>query len=146
MQNLFAGSWKLEPAESLFDPNHRPAEAIMHWEHHQDGFYLMTAEGVNAKGEKCAERPQKMIPDGRPYAVPDLTGLTAVVTQPDPLTVYARVTREDGSVVGEAQYAVSPDGRRMTATTSGFDTQFRRFEMQTVWRKHAPADRLQIAP
>ena len=79
MQNVFVGSWTLEPAESLFDPNHRPAEAIMHWELHDEGFYLMKAEGVNAKGEKCAERPQKMVPDGRPYPVPDLPGLTAVV-------------------------------------------------------------------
>ncbi len=136
MQNVFVGSWTLEPAESLFDPNHRPAEAIMHWELHEEGFYLMKAEGVNAKGEKCAERPQKMVPDGRPYPVPDLPGLTAVVTQPDPLTVCGRVSREDGSVVGEARYAVSPDGTRMTATTSGFDSQIRRFEMKTVWRKN----------
>ena len=135
MDNVFSGSWTLVPAESLFDPNHRPAEATMRWEHHEEGFYLMTAEGVNAKGEKCAERPQRMVPDGRPYAVPDLPGLTAVVTQPDPRTVCATVRREDGSVVGEGRYAVSADGSRMTATNSGFDSQIRRFEMQTVWRK-----------
>ena len=135
MENVFVGSWTLEPAESRFDPNHRPAEAIMRWELHPEGFYLMKAEGVNAKGEKCAERPQKMVPDGRPYAVPDLPGLTAVVTQPDPRTVCARVTREDGSVVGEERYAVSPDGTRMTATNSGYDSQIRRFEMQTAWRR-----------
>jgi hypothetical protein len=41
--------------------------------------------------------------------------------------------REDGSMVGSGRYVVSSDLQTLTATTSGFDTQLRRFESQTVW-------------
>ena len=41
--------------------------------------------------------------------------------------------REDGSIAGEGSYIVAEDGTTMTATTAGFDSQLRRFEMRTVW-------------
>ena len=41
--------------------------------------------------------------------------------------------REDGSVAGEGTYVVSQDGTSMTASTAGFDSQLRRFEMRTAW-------------
>ena len=65
--------------------------------------------------------------------MPDLYGLTAVTTQPNPRTLVARATREDGSVVGEGEYVVSEDGRTLTATTAGFDSQLRQFKIRTSW-------------
>jgi hypothetical protein len=59
--------------------------------------------------------------------------LTATTTQPDPYTIQAVARREDGSMVGSGRYVVSSDLQTLTATTSGFDTQLRRFESQTVW-------------
>jgi hypothetical protein len=47
--------------------------------------------------------------------------------------IRAEVKREDGSIAGEGTYVVADDGKTMTATTSGFDSQLRRFEMRTVW-------------
>ena len=133
MNDPFVGTWTLAPAKSQFDPNHRPTGATMSWELEADGAYLMKAHGTNEKGEKVSERPQKLIPDGRPYPVPDFPGLTAVATRPEPNTIEARVTREDGSEVGRGTYAVSPDGRSMMATTAGYDSQIRRFETRTAW-------------
>jgi len=43
------------------------------------------------------------------------------------------VKREDGSIAGEGSCVAADDGKTMTATTSGFDSQLRRFEMRTVW-------------
>jgi hypothetical protein len=43
------------------------------------------------------------------------------------------VKRDDGSIAGEGSYVIADDGKTMTATTSGFDSQLRRFEMRTVW-------------
>jgi hypothetical protein len=133
MQDPFVGTWKLNPARSQFDPNHRPSEGTMLWELDAAGFYVMRAEGVNAKGEKVSERPQTMIPDGRPHPIPDFPGLTTVTSRPDPRTIRAEARREDGSIAGEGTYVVSGDGASLTATAAGFDTQLRRFETRTVW-------------
>jgi hypothetical protein len=133
MHDPFVGTWKLNPSKSVFDRNHRPSGGTMRWQLEPDGGYLLEAEGVNEKGEPCAERPQKMFPDGRPYPVPQMPGLMAVTSRPDPHTLLAQAKREDGSVAGEGRYVVAPDGATMTATTAGFDSQLRRFELRTVW-------------
>jgi hypothetical protein len=135
MQDPFVGTWKLNPARSQFDPNHGPSEGTMSWELDAAGFYVMRAEGVNAKAEKVSERPQKMIPDGRPHPIPDFPGLTTVTSRPDTRTIRAEARREDGSIAGEGTYVVSEDGASLTATAAGFDTQLRRFETRTVWER-----------
>ena len=91
------------------------------------------AEGVDEKGRPCAEKPQRLVPDGQAYPVENLPGLTSVTTRPDPHTIRAEVRREDGSVAGEGTYVVGADGKTMTATTSGFDSQLRQFTTRTVW-------------
>lgn len=133
MHDPFVGTWKLNPVRSQFDPNHRPSEAVMRWQIDADGAYLLQAEGVNEAGKRCAEAPQKLFPDGQAYPIENLPGLKCTTSQPDPNTLRAAVQREDGSLAGEGSYVVAGDGLTMIATTSGFDSQLRRFEMQTVW-------------
>lgn len=133
MHDPFVGTWNLNPARSQFDPNHRPSEGTMSWELDRSGSYVMRAHGVNVKGENVTERPQTMIPDGRPYPIPDFPGLTTVTSRPDARTIRAEARREDGSIAGEGTYVVSEDGASLTATAAGFDTQLRRFETRTVW-------------
>src|SRR5262245_14086939 len=133
MQDPFVGTWKLNPARSQFDPNHRPGAATMRWRIEPDGGYLLLAEGTDERGQPRTEKPQKLFPDGRPYPVEALPGLTCVTSRPDENTILAAVKREDDSIAGEGRYSVSEDGASMTATTSGFDSQLRRFEMRTVW-------------
>src|SRR5262245_42837442 len=91
----FVGTWNLNRDRSEFSPHHQPREATMTLMLSPDGHYLMTAEGVNAKGERVHERPQRMIPDGQPYPVPDFPGLSAVCVRPDARTLRAEVRRED---------------------------------------------------
>jgi len=133
MQDPLTGTWKLNPDKSAFDPNHRPSAGTMILELTAEGHYMLTAEGVNANGEKCSERPAKLIPDGKEHPVPDFPGLISIVTRPDPSTIMAEVRREDGSVAGGGKYVVSPDGSSLTATTFGYDTQLRQFQQKTVW-------------
>ena len=97
------------------------------------GNYMLKAEGLNEKGEKCAERPTTFIADGKPHAVPDFAGLNVIASKPDANTIQTEVKREDGSVVGGGSYAVSADGKSLTATTFGYDTQLRQFKQETVW-------------
>jgi hypothetical protein len=135
MTDLFVGTWKLNPERCEFDPNHRPTSGTLVFERDERGRYLMKAEGTNAKGQRVAERPQTFIPDGEPHPVPDFPGLSARTTQPNPHVLRAEVNREDGSMAGEGTYVVSPDGKSMTATAAGFDSQLRRFETRTVWER-----------
>ena len=102
MHDPFIGTWKLNPGKSQFDPNHRPSEGTMRWELDADGTYVMKAEGLNGKGERVVERPQRLIPDGQPYPVPDFPGLHAVTSRPQPNAIHAEVRREDGRLPARA--------------------------------------------
>ncbi|HYL34856.1 MAG TPA: hypothetical protein VEV17_02960 [Bryobacteraceae bacterium] len=133
MQDMLLGKWKLNVEKSEFDPNHRPRAGTMVFEFEGEGRYLMKAEGVSEKGENVAERPARIIPDGKEHPVPDFPGLTAVARRPDPNTITAEVRREDGSVVGGGSYVVSQDGKSLVATTFGYDSQLRQFKQRTVW-------------
>lgn len=82
-----------------------------------------------------AERPQRFIPDGRPYPVADFPDLVAVTSRPDSSTLRAVVERTDGTIAGEGTYVVAADGDVLTATTVGFDSQLRRFESRTLWQR-----------
>jgi hypothetical protein len=133
MDDPFVGKWTLNPTQSAFDANHKPAAGTMTWERDGDGTYLLVAEGVDAKGERCREKPQCLRPDGVAYPVEGLPGLTSVTTRPNPNTIRAEAKREDGSLAGEGTYMVAADGATMIASTSGFDSQLRPFTMKTVW-------------
>jgi hypothetical protein len=135
MHDPFLGPWSLNPGRSELTPSHRPSEATMTWQIDGDGAYLLLAEGTNDKGQRCAEKPQKLIPDGKPYPVEQLPGLNCITTRPDSNTIRAEVKREDGSIAGEGTYEVAADGKTMTASTSGFDSQLRPFTMRTVWER-----------
>jgi serine/threonine protein kinase len=142
MQDPFVGTWRLDPEKSQFDPNHRPTAGTMVFELNAEGHYLMKAEGINAKGEKCTERPQRFIPDGKVYPIPDFPGLSAVATRPNPQTLHGEARREDGSIVGGGTLVVSADGNLLTATNFGFDSQLREFKTQTVWDREENHHRL----
>ncbi len=131
----FVGAWKLVPAKSTFDANHRPSEATMVFELESEGHYVMRAEGVNGEGKKIAEKPQHFITDGQQRPVPELPELIVVATLPDAKTLHAKVTRPDGSIVGESLMVVSPDGRALSATNTGIDAQLRTFKQSTAWER-----------
>jgi len=132
-QDFFSGTWKLNPAKSAFDPNHRPTEGVLRFERNPEG-YLMTAEGVKENGERCVERPQTLILDGQERPIPDVPGAVAVAIAPDPRTI--RVSGRMGeTTLGEGSYVVSPDGTTLSATMAGTDAQQRRFQTTTVWDK-----------
>jgi hypothetical protein len=133
MTDPLVGTWKLNVEESEFDVNHRPQAGTIVYEIDADGYYIKKAEGINKNGEKCVERPERFIPDGKPHPVPDFPGLSYTVTRTDPSTIRGQVTRQDASVVGGSTSSVSPDGRTLTITNFGYDSQLRQFRMRTVW-------------
>jgi hypothetical protein len=133
MKDPFVGTWKLNVEKSEFDPNHRPTAGTMVFELDEQGHYQLKAEGFNAKGEKVTERPARFILDGKEHPVADFPGLKAMSTRPDANTIKGEARGEDGSVVGGGTYVVSPDGKSLTATNFGWDSQMRQFKQRTVW-------------
>jgi hypothetical protein len=133
MQDPLIGTWKLSPEKSRFDANHRPKAGTMVFELSPEGHYLMKAEGVSENGQNVAERPVRFIPDGKDHPVPDFPGLIATANHTDPHTLIGEVRREDGTVVGGGTMVVSADGKSLTATNFGYDTQLRQFKQQTLW-------------
>jgi len=135
MDDRFVGTWTLDPSRSELDANHKPTEARMTWQLEPGGAYVLLAEGVDAKGNRCTEKPQRMRPDGVAYPVEGLPGLMSITTRPNPNTIRAEAKRDDGSIAGEGTYVVADDGITMIATTKGFDSQLRPFTMRTVWHR-----------
>jgi hypothetical protein len=135
MQDPFVGTWTLNTAKSAFDANHNPKGGTMVFELDEHGHYVMKAAGVSSDGRQIAERPQCFILDGAPHPLPDLPDLIAVATRPTTNALHGEVRRQDGSIVGQGDYVVSADGRTLTATATGFDSQLRRFAVTTVWER-----------
>ena len=107
----------------------------MVFELESEGHYVMRAEGVNGEGQKIAEKPQHFIIDGQERPLPEFPQLIVVATRPEANTLHAKVTRPDGSTVGESLMVVSPDGRALSATSSGVDAQLRTFKQSTIWER-----------
>jgi hypothetical protein len=131
MQDPFVGTWILNHARSEFDPNHRPASGVMHWQLDPEG-YRMQAEGTTGEGKAIKEVPQHFIVDGQARPVPGAPGVTMVASMPDPHTVLAQGLK-DGQILGQATYVVSADGRSLTASASGLDSAERRFATKVVF-------------
>ena len=134
------GTWSLNPSRSQFDANHRPQAATLVIERDDQGRYLITAEGIGEKGQKVTEKPQTLVPDGQTRPLPDFPGLAVTSMRPDERTLHTDCRREDGSIAGQATYAVSEDGQSLMATTAGFDSQLRRFEQRTSWDKQVAVE------
>jgi|HubBroStandDraft_6_1064221.scaffolds.fasta_scaffold108641_2 hypothetical protein len=133
MQDPFIGTWTLNVEKSQFDANHRPQAGTIVLEIDPEGFYLQKSEGINEKGEKVVERPQRYIADGQGHPIPDMPGLSYSATRVDANTLTGEAKREDGSIVGGATKIVSADGKSMTMDNFGYDSQLRQFKMRTVW-------------
>jgi hypothetical protein len=130
-QDLFSGTWTLNPSKSAFDPNHRPTQGTMRFEKNAGG-YLMTASGTKEDGQHVEERPQTILLDGKEHEIPGVPNAVAIAYSPDPHTIRATAKSGD-TLLGEGSYVVSPDGETLTATVAGIDAQQRKFQTVTVW-------------
>src|SRR5581483_5308538 len=131
LEDPFVGIWKMNPAKSELDPNHRAAAATMHWQKEAGG-YRMSVEGMNARGQVIREAPQRFIPDGNEHSVAGAQGVISIVTRPEPNVLHIE-SKKDGHIVGQASYVVSRDGRSLTATVSGVDAKQRVFQTRMVF-------------
>ena len=87
--------------------------------------YALKAEGISPDGQPCTDSCAIHL-DGEEHADPSVQGVSTIAACPDPRVIDVQATM-DGRVVGRARYAVSADGRTLTAETSGTDAQGRQF-------------------
>lgn len=74
----------------------------MRWELDAQDTYVLFAAGVDANGERCEEKPQRLRPDGVAYPVDGFPGLMSLTTRPNRNTIRAEAKREDGSLAVKA--------------------------------------------
>jgi hypothetical protein len=80
--------------------------------------YRMIAWAIK-DGKECHEIPVTIEPDGESRWVPGLPpAARAAINRPDPRTLEMKVEM-DGKPLGHALYAVSEDGKTLTATVFG---------------------------
>jgi hypothetical protein len=123
--DLFEGTWKANIDKSQWAPGYTPEQACLRFEA-TDAGYLLVAYGIK-DGQPVAERPTKIIADGRRRPIVDLNGrpipgvppgAVGFGSQPDPQTIEAGA-EVDGKVLGKGTYQVSADGKTLTVTAEG---------------------------
>lgn len=141
--DLFEGTWKANHDKSQWDAKLSPEQACLRFEPTDDG-YLMVAYGIK-DGQACAERPTRIIADGRKRPLVDLNGrpipgvppgALAFGKRPDDHTLEAGA-EVDGRTLGRGTYQVSPDGRTMTVTTEGMGVKGP-FRVEAVFERVVP--------
>lgn len=141
--DLFEGTWKANNDKTQWDPKHVPEQACLRFEPTDTG-YLMVAYGIK-DGQAVAERPSRIIADGRKRPCVDLNGrpipgvpagALAFGNRPDDHTLEAGA-EVDGQTLGRGTYKVSPDGRTMTVTTEGMGLKGP-FKVEAVFERVVP--------
>jgi 2',3'-cyclic-nucleotide 2'-phosphodiesterase (5'-nucleotidase family) len=112
--NPFAGNWIANLEKSQRHANHQFKSATLTFEITADVVSL-THAGVNMSG-KHESGTTLLTADGQQHAVsPQAPGVVAVTRFVDGRTLLTEAS-EDGRTVGRATYAISEDGRTLTAT------------------------------
>ena len=136
--NLFLGTWVANLEKSRRHANHQFQSATLAFDVSGDVVSL-THAGVNMGG-KPESGTTVLHADGNEHPVsPQAPGVVAV-TKWIGAHVLATEARKDGRPVGKATYAVSDDGKILTATVEGIDAAGKAFEQVIVFDRRSHLD------
>jgi hypothetical protein len=130
------GTWKLNVAKSKYSPGPAPQSLTVKVEPSGQGGEKVTAEFVNADGTRTTVQYAETNFDGKDYP---LTGSqfgadTVSLKRIDTHTTE-RTDKKGGKVVQTLRRVVSKDGKTMTVTTKGTDTQGRAMNNVAVFER-----------
>jgi len=129
--NPFVGRWIANIEKSRRHANHQFQSATLTFELVGNSVSL-THAGVNMSG-KHESGTTVFHPDGEEHEVsPRAPGVVAVTTWIG-THVLESVAKKDGRSLGKGTYAVSEDGRTLTATVAGTDAAGAPFEQVIVF-------------
>jgi hypothetical protein len=127
------GTWKQDVAKSKFVPGPGPKSQTLKFEATKDGIKL-TSDGVNAEGKKTHGSYVSKF-DGKdvPWAGnPDAD--TASAKRIDDNS-YENIWKKGGKTTVTAKVVVSKDGKTLTVTQTGTDSQGRTVNRTAVYNK-----------
>jgi hypothetical protein len=130
------GTWKLNVAKSKYSPGPAPQSLTVKVEPSGQGGEKVTSEFVNADGTRTTVQYTEANFDGKDYP---LTGSqfgadTVSLKRIDRRTTE-RTDKKGGTVVQTLRREVSQDGKTMTVTTKGTDTQGQAMNNVAVFEK-----------
>ncbi len=131
----FLGTWKLDTAKSKYNPGPAPQSGTNVYT--ADGDWVVTkSEGVGADG-KATSNSQRYKRDGKeyPWNTTDASEKRMVsMKQIDDHHITSTFTR-DGKVVSTAKTTISKDGKTRTLTSSGTNTDGKKFSNVLVYTR-----------
>jgi len=133
------GTWKLNVAQSTYDPGPPPQSVTRTYEDRGGGVTLFTVEGINAQGNPIfAQVAHKL--DGKDYPVATLGVQTVSDHRTDSFKLVDAYTVEfidkrGGKVFATGTLTVSKDGKTMTDRTKGTNAQGQPFSNVSVHEK-----------
>ena len=128
--NPFAGTWTANIEKSSRHANHQFESATLTFEMAGEAI-SMTHAGVNMSG-KHESGTSVLQPDGQEHSIAQAPGVV-VVTRWAGSHILETEGLKDGHSVGKGTYAVSEDGRTLTATVAGTDGAGAKFEQVIVF-------------
>jgi hypothetical protein len=133
------GTWKLNVAQSTFDPGPPPQSVTRTYEDMGGGVTLFTIEGINAQGNPIFGQVAYRL-DGKDYPLATLRVQTASDHRTDAFKLVNAYTVEwidkiGGKVVATGTQTVSKDGKTLTYRGQGTDAQGKPFNNVQVFEK-----------
>ena len=129
--NPFAGTWIANIEKSRRHANHQFQSATLTFQIAGDAV-SMTHAGVNMSG-KNESGTTVLIPDGQEHPMSPQAPDVVTATRWIGTHVLESEARKDGHSLGKGTYAISEDGRTLTATVAGTDAAGAPFEQVIVF-------------
>jgi len=116
------GTWKLNVAQSTYDPGPPPQSVTRTYEDRGGGVTLFTVEGINAQGNPIFVQVAHKL-DGKDYPVTGIPYADAVsVKRIDANTIEATM-KKGGQLTMTVITKLSKDGKTRTSTFKGKDAE-----------------------
>jgi hypothetical protein len=133
------GVWKLNVAQSTFDPGPPPQSMTRTFEDRGGGVTLLTLEGINAQGKPIFEQTAYKF-DGKDYPLATIGAQTVATFSYKLVDAYTVefIGKRDGKVVSTTTGTVSKDGKTMTYRMKGTNAQGQPFSnvLGDFWKRN----------
>ena len=130
---ILNGTWKLNVEKSKYSPGPGPKSQTLTWKTSATGFDF-TVDTVNADGKPTQQRASGNA-DGKPYSWKGTTASGMRTTKWIDAFTAEEVDTVDGKVVTSRTAVISKDGKILTVTSKGVNTQGQNTSNTTVYEK-----------
>jgi hypothetical protein len=130
------GTWKLNVAQSTYDPGPPPQSLTRTYEDRGGGVMLTTVEGINAQGNPIFQQAAYKF-DGKDYPLAEIGAQTVRTVSYKLVDAYTVeiIVKTGGKVTVTLTQTVSKDGKTMTQPEKGTNAQGQPFNNLWVYEK-----------